>query len=274
MILDEIVANTRSELADAKQRLPLAALQDRLDEAPTRRDYAGALRGEDVRLIAEIKKASPSKGVLRADFDPLLIAASYAAAGADAISVLTDRKFFQGSLDDLCRVSQHSTLPLLRKDFVVDPYQVYEAVLAGASSALLIVGIVDDGVLAELIALQRSLGLEPQVEVHDEAQVESALKAGALIVGINNRDLRTFQTDLATTERLRPLIPPDRIVVSESGIHTPADVARLRAAGVQAIHIGESLMMSEDPGRKVRELLGRDGPVVRRQVNGIGLDGG
>ena len=257
MILDDIVANTRSELAEAEQRLPLSALLDRVREAPPPRDYAGALRGDDIRLIAEIKKASPSKGVLRSDFDPLAIAACYVAAGAHAISVLTDQKFFQGSLNDLHRVSQYSTLPLLRKDFVVDPYQVYEAVVAGASSALLIVGILEDSELAELIALQRSLGLEPQVEVHDEIEVERALKADALIVGINNRDLRDFRVDLATTERLRPLIPPDRIVVSESGIHTAADVSRLRRAGVQAMHIGESLMASLDPGLKVRELYGR-----------------
>ncbi|HLH74183.1 MAG TPA: indole-3-glycerol-phosphate synthase, partial [Chloroflexota bacterium] len=147
--------------------------------------------------------------------------------------------------------------PLLRKDFLIDEYQVYEAALAGAGSALLIVGIVDDGYLAELIALQRSLGMEPTVEVHDEEQVERALEAGALIVGINNRDLRTFTVDLATTERLRPLIPEDHIVVSESGIHTAADVERLRLAKVQAIHIGEALMVSEDPVEKVRELMGR-----------------
>ncbi|HVC35344.1 MAG TPA: indole-3-glycerol phosphate synthase TrpC [Chloroflexota bacterium] len=257
MILDDIVANTRQELAQAKRRLPLGELLGRAREAPPRRDYAGALRGDDIRLIAEIKKASPSKGVLREDFDPLAIAACYVAAGAHAISVLTDRTFFQGSLDDLYRVSQYSTLPLLRKDFVVDPYQVYEAVVAGASSALLIVGIVDDATLADLIALQRSLGLEPQVEVHDEVEVERALTAGALIVGINNRDLKTFAVDLATTERLRPLIPADRIVVSESGIHRAADVARLRRAGVQAMHIGESLMASPDPGLKVRELYGK-----------------
>lgn len=257
MILDDIVANTRQELAEAKRRLPLSALLDRAKEAPPPRDYAGALRGDDIRLIAEIKRASPSKGTLRTDVDPPAVAASYVEAGAHAISVLTDRKFFQGSLDDLARVSRSCALPLLRKDFVVDPYQVYEAVAAGASSALLIVGILDDAELADLIALQRSLGMEPQVEVHDEVQVERALKADALIVGINNRDLRNFRVDLATTERLRPLIPPDRVVVSESGIHTAADVARLRRAGVQAMHIGESLMASPNPAQKVRDLYGR-----------------
>ncbi len=256
VILDDIVANTRRELSEAKQRLPLRELVERAAVAPPRRDYAGALRGDDLRLIAEIKKASPSKGLLRGDFDPLAIAACYIAAGAHAISVLTDRRYFQGSLDDLYRVSQYSTVPLLRKDFIVDPYQVYEAVLAGASSALLIVGILDDAELVDLIALERSLGLEPQVEVHDAREIERALRADALIVAINNRDLKTFEVDLATTERLRPLIPSDRIVVSESGIHTAADVERLRAANVQAIHIGESLMVSDDPGRKVQELMG------------------
>ena len=256
MILDEIVANTRIEVAQAKRQVPLSAVRERAEAAPRRADYAAALRGEDVRLIAEIKKASPSKGVLCVDFDPVAIARSYVTAGAHAISVLTDRKYFQGSLDDLSRVAEATTLPLLRKDFLVDPYQVYDAVVAGASSALLIVGIVDDALLADLIALQRSLGLEPQVEVHDDGEVERALRADALIVGINNRDLRTFSVDLGTSVRLRPLIPSDRIVVSESGIHTRADVARLRDAGVQAIHIGESLMVSDNPVQKVRELLG------------------
>jgi indole-3-glycerol phosphate synthase len=261
MILDDIVAHKRAELAAAKLAIPLNALVDLMEQAPPRRDYARALRpdrpSDDLRLIAEIKRASPSKGVLRHDFDLLGTVASFIAAGANAISVLTDQKFFAGTLDDLRRVTQYGTLPTLRKDFLIDPYQVYEAVVAGASSALLIVGIVEDRLLADLIALERSLGLEPQVEVHDEGEVERALRAGARIVGINNRDLKTFRVDLATTERLRPLIPGDCIVVSESGIHTAADVARLRRAGVQAIHVGESLMLSPDPVQKVRELYGR-----------------
>jgi indole-3-glycerol phosphate synthase len=261
MILDDIVAHKRIEVADAKRRLPLEALLDMVETAPPRRDYFGALRGDEMRLIAEIKRASPSKGVLRADFDLLGLTASYIAGGASAISVLTDEKFFGGTLEDLRRVTQYGTLPVLRKDFLIDPYQVYEAAAAGASSALLIVGIVDDAELADLIALERSVGMEPQVEVHDEDEAERALKAGARIVGINNRDLRTFQVDLATTEWLRPLIPAECVVVSESGIHSAADVQRLRRAGVQAIHVGESLMVSADPARKIRDLLAQPAPV-------------
>lgn len=256
MILDDIVTSTRQQLAEARRQRPLSELRARAVEAPPRPDYGEALRGDRLRLIAEVKKASPSKGLLRAEFDPVALAGCYVAAGAHAISVLTERRFFQGSLADLSAISARYHLPVLRKDFIVDPYQVYEAVVAGASSALLIVSILDDGALAELIAMQRSLGMEPQVEVHDEREVERALKAGALVIGINNRDLRTFRTDLATTERLRPLIPADRIVVSESGIHGAADVARLSRVGVQAIHIGEALMVSEDPERTIRELMG------------------
>jgi indole-3-glycerol phosphate synthase len=208
-----------------------------------------------MHLIAEIKRASPSKGTIKEDLDLLGLVQAYIAGGADVISVLTDERFFGGTLGDLRRVAQYGTRPILRKDFLIDPYQVYEAAAAGADSALLIVGIVEDGLLAELVALQRSLGMEPQVEVHDADQVERALRAGARIVGINNRDLRTFRVDLATTERLRPLIPPDCVVVSESGIHTHADVERLGRAGVGAIHVGEALMVSDDPARKIRELL-------------------
>jgi indole-3-glycerol phosphate synthase len=261
MILDDIVANTRLEVAAAKERLPPAELIAMAEVAPPRRDYLAALRpapdSGEIRVIAEIKRASPSKGVIRGEIDLLALAASYIAGGAAVISVLTDRKFFGGTLEDLSRVSSYGSVPTLRKDFLIDPYQVYEAVVAGASSALLIVGILDDQELADLIALERSLGLEPQVEAHDEAEVERALRAGAIIIGINNRDLRNFAVDLGTTERLRQLIPADRVVVSESGINTAADVDRLRAAGVQAIHVGESLMVSADPALKLRELVGR-----------------
>ncbi len=260
MILDEIVANTRQEVDDARRRLPQSDLLNLVEAAPPPRDYLGALRPTfvgEIRVIAEIKRASPSKGVIRADVDLMALAASYIAGGASVISVLTDQRFFGGSLFDLRRVSNYGTVPTLRKDFLIDEYQVYEAVVAGASSALLIVGIVEDGRLADLIALQRSLGLEPQVEVHDEHQVERALRAGARIIGINNRDLRTFKVDLGTTERLRKLIPTDHVVVSESGIHSAADVQRLRLAGVGAIHVGESLMVSDDPAQKIRELIGR-----------------
>ncbi|HLZ08498.1 MAG TPA: indole-3-glycerol phosphate synthase TrpC, partial [Chloroflexota bacterium] len=244
-----------------KRRLPLAELVRMAELAPPSRDYLGALRPaaetSEIRIIAEIKRASPSRGVIRENIDVLALAAAYIAGGAAVISVLTDGKYFCGSLEDLSRVSSYGTVPTLRKDFVIDRYQIYEAVVAGASSALLIAGLVDVSELAELVALERSLGLEPQVEAHDENEVEQALRAGATIIGINNRDLRTFTVELATTERLRKLIPADRIVVSESGIHSAADVARLRAAGVQAIHVGESLMTSADPAHKLRELVGR-----------------
>ncbi|MBX6771005.1 MAG: indole-3-glycerol phosphate synthase TrpC [Chloroflexi bacterium] len=257
VILDEIVEHTRQEVAAAKRQRPLSSLIDRLAEAPPRRDYASALSGDGIRIIAEIKRASPSKGILRTAAEPSVLAACFAAAGASAISVLTDRRFFGGSLEDLEQVSRVSPVPTLRKDFVIDPYQVYEAALAGASSALLIVGILDDAELTDLLQLQRELGMEPQVEVHDEREVERALAAGARILGINNRDLRSFRVDLSTSERLRPLIPSDRIIVSESGIHTRSDVERLAAAGIRVIHVGEALMTSADPADKIRELLGQ-----------------
>ncbi|HLG51023.1 MAG TPA: indole-3-glycerol phosphate synthase TrpC [Chloroflexota bacterium] len=258
MILDEIVEHTRQEVAAAKRQRPLSSLIDRLAEAPPHRDYASALSGDGIRIIAEIKRASPSKGILRTAADPSVLATCFAAAGASAISVLTDRRFFGGSLEDLEQVSRVSPVPTLRKDFVIDPYQVYEAALAGASSALLIVGILDDAELTDLLQLQRELGMEPQVEVHDEREVERALAVGARILGINNRDLRSFRVDLGTSERLRPLIPSDCIVVSESGIHTRSDVERLAAAGIRVIHVGEALMTSADPGDKIRELLGQE----------------
>jgi indole-3-glycerol phosphate synthase len=261
VILDEIVAHKRVEVAEARRRHPFDELRALAEAAPPRHDYtaalAGGVPGGELRLIAEIKRASPSKGVLRQNVDLLGLVASFVAGGAHAISVLTDERFFGGTLQDLHRVTQYGSLPALRKDFLIDPYQVYEAVVAGASSALLIVSIVDEGELGELIALERSLGMEPQVEVHDERELERALHAGARIVGVNNRDLRTFQVDLGTTEHLRPLIPTDCILVSESGIHRREDVERLQRAGVHVVHIGESLMMSDDPALLIRQLLGQ-----------------
>ena len=260
VILDTIVSHKITEVQQRQQSVPLSELLGAVSVAPPPRDYLAALRGDpatgDVRLVAEIKRASPSKGVIRADVDAAETARRFEAGGADVISVLTDEKFFQGTLDDLRAVVAVSTLPVLRKDFLIDPYQIYEARAGGASSALLIVGILDDAQLADGIALQRALGMEPQVEVHDEAETERALKAGARIIGINNRDLRTFTVDLGTTERLRPRIPAEYVVISESGIHSAADVERLRAAGVQAIHVGESLMTCPDPAAMIRDLLG------------------
>jgi indole-3-glycerol phosphate synthase len=257
-ILDRIVAHKRDELAAAMSAAPLASLDARLAEAPPARDFVGALRGPGVSLIAEVKKASPSKGLLRADFDPVALARTYAGAGAAAISVLTDERHFQGSLAHLAAVrdSLPGGPPLLRKDFLFDPYQVYEARCHGADAVLLIAAILEDAPMANLRTLAKTLGMAALVEVHDEREMERALAAGAELVGINNRDLRTFETDLAVTERLRPLAPAATPVVAESGIFTRDDIRRLAAAGVQAVLIGEALVTSADPGGKIREIMG------------------
>lgn len=214
-----------------------------------------------MQIIAEIKKASPVKGEFVADLDPIERARQYAAAGAAAISVITEERHFQGRLSLLTDV--RSALngidrpALLRKDFLFDPYHIYETRAAGADALLLIVTMLEEAQLCDLICLTRRLGMEPLVEVHDEREVELALKAGAAIIGVNNRDLRTFAVDPGTTERLRPLIPPSCVVVAESGIQTRADVERLERAGANAILVGESLMLAPDPKEKIRELLGQ-----------------
>ncbi len=256
--LDRIVAAKRTEVAAAKLSVPQAALEARLPEAPPARDFIRPLLGPGVSLIAEVKKASPSKGLLRPDFDPVGLAKTYSAAGAAAISVLTDEEHFQGSLEHLAAVRQAlpDGPPLLRKDFILDPYQAFEARCHGADAILLIAAILDGNLIQELAALARALGMMALVEVHDEREVERALAAGAELIGINNRDLRTFETDLAVTERLRPLVPPGVPVVSESGIFTRQDICRLAAANVQAVLIGEALVTAPDPGAKVQELLG------------------
>jgi indole-3-glycerol phosphate synthase len=263
MILDEILRWKRIEIAQARDAQPLAALQARATAASPPRDLAAALRpapsaghGPSVRLIAEIKRASPSRGLLRPDLDPAALAALYQANGAAAISVLTDRSFFRGSLADLQQVRTQTTLPVLRKDFVLDPYQVYEARAAGADAILLIVAALDDRQLADLHALARGLGMDALVEVHSEAELGRALSVGPAIVGVNNRDLRTFEVDLETTARLRPLVPPDVVFVAESGVQTRADVARLAALGAHAMLVGEALVVAADVGRTVRELVG------------------
>jgi indole-3-glycerol phosphate synthase len=257
-ILDRIVEHKRGELAAAIARAPLAEMQARAETAPTPRDFAAALAGPAVGVIAEVKKASPSKGVLRPGLDPVALARAYAGAGACAISVLTDEKHFQGTLHHLAAVREAlpDGPPLLRKDFLFDVYQLYEARAAGADAVLLIAAILETPLLAGLIAAARNLGLTPLVEVHDEAEVERALKAGASVLGVNNRDLRTFEVDLSTTERLRPLIPDTCTLVSESGIFTRADIERLAAVGVNAVLIGEALVTAADPAAKLRELLG------------------
>lgn len=257
-ILDQIVASKRREIAAAAERLPLAVLRDRLADAPPVRDFYAALSpAGEVHLIAEVKRASPSKGVLREDFDAVAIALAYELHGASCLSVLTDEPYFRGSLDDLRAVRSAVGIPVLRKDFILDTYQLYEARSAGADAVLLIAECLDDVQLGKLHRETLELGMTPLVELYEPANLPRVLAAGAFLVGINNRDLRSFQTDLEHTLRLRAQVPPECSVVSESGIRTPADVARLKAAGVRAMLVGESLVSAPDIGAAVDRLLGR-----------------
>ncbi|HEY7745406.1 MAG TPA: indole-3-glycerol phosphate synthase TrpC [Desulfuromonadales bacterium] len=261
MILDEIVAHKRHEVAAAKSRISETGLRAHISgmEESTR-GFARALKDSResgwTTIIAEVKKGSPSKGVIRPDFDPLAIAETYAAGGAACLSVLTDERFFLGHLRYLGLIRELVRLPLLRKDFVCDPYQIVEARSAGADAILLIAAMLELSQLRDFAACARELGLDVLLEVHDEAELEMALETDCELIGINNRDLRTFVTDLATTERLLPLIPPGRFVVAESGIHNRADIERLLAAGAGAFLIGESLMREADIEAKLRELIG------------------
>ena len=258
-ILARILDSKRQEVARARQTVPLETLRRRTESLPPTRDFWNALQSRDgggTRIIAEIKKASPSAGVIRADFDPLAIAATYADHGAAAISVLTDKPFFQGDLTVLQAVRQHVALPLLRKDFILDAYQLYEARLHGADAVLLIASALEVPVLTDLAALSRDLGLEPFVEVHTAAELEKALSCDCRLIGINNRDLHTFHTDVATTLELLPKVPSGHRVVSESGIRDRATVERLEAHGVAAFLVGESLMREPDIGTKLDELRG------------------
>jgi indole-3-glycerol phosphate synthase len=254
-MLNEIVARKRAEVAQRKKDLPLSALEERIGQQETLRDFAVAIKkGAGVRLIAEVKRASPSRGLLRPDFDPVALAQTYAAGGAAAISVLTEANYFQGSLDHLTMIRAAVTLPLLRKDFIFDPYQVYESRAHCADALLLIVAILSREQLGELLSLSHGLGLSCLVEVHCQSEVESAVASGARIIGINNRDLATFEVDIDTTRRLRSLIPRDRIVVSESGISGQKDVQKLQAWSVNAMLIGEALVTAADVPAKLKEL--------------------
>jgi indole-3-glycerol phosphate synthase len=257
MILDRIVSDNLKELEDKKRRLPVTRLQQMASEQPPALSLASALQGNGIRLIAEIKKASPSRGVIRSDFDPVEIAKIYADNGAAAISVLTETRHFQGSIDHLNNIRRalSNKLPLLRKDFIVDPYQIYESRAYGADSLLLIVAILKRQMLQELLNLSHEMNMSCLVEVHNEAEVEMAVESGAKIIGINNRDLNTFNMDMSTTGKLRPLIPRDRIVVSESGIKNRGDIEELRRAGADAVLIGEYLMSASDIAVRMRELL-------------------
>jgi indole-3-glycerol phosphate synthase len=256
-ILDQIVVAKHREVAAAVARMPLEELEVQAAEAPPVRDFRAALAGPGpIRLLAEVKKASPSAGVLRADFDPIAIARTYQAHGASALSVLTDTGYFQGHLSYLARIRASVAIPLLRKDFVIDEYQIVEARMAGADAVLLIAEILDDAQLSALLERARSLGMSALVEFHDPANLPRVLASGADLVGVNNRDLTRFVTDLDLTLRLRDRIPPDVVLVSESGIRTRADVERLQQAGVSAILVGESLMRAPDIGEAVEILLG------------------
>lgn len=265
-ILDTIVEEKHRELARLPSQVVHASeIRAALAARGGVRDFIGALEKpgrENVALIAEVKKASPSKGLICADFDPVRIAKTYESAGASCLSVLTDERFFQGSLEYLKSIRQAVELPLLRKDFIIDERQILEAAVWGADAILLIVGILDDERLSHFHALADASGLAALVEVHDAAELERALRCGARLMGVNNRDLKTFHVDLATTERLARIlwqVDPERrcLLVAESGIHERADVLRLHAAGARAILVGESLMRSGDISIKARELLGK-----------------
>lgn len=256
MILDEILAQTREVVARARHAVPPSALRDLPGWHQARRGFRTALAAAPApAVIAEIKRASPSRGVIRAAFDPPAHARSYAAAGATALSVLTERRWFQGAPEHLEAVRAATSLPLLRKDFLVDPYQVEEARAWGADAVLVIAAGGDAQLRAELLAAAREHGLDALVEVHDAREVAWAAAVGATLVGINNRDLATFHTTLETTERLAPLVPPAAVVVAESGLHVPADVRRMVAAGAHAVLVGEAFMAAPDPGAALRELL-------------------
>jgi indole-3-glycerol phosphate synthase len=257
-ILDEIIARKRQEVAAAKAVVPEAALRERLAAAPPVRDFFAAVGGRGtISLIAEVKKASPSRGVLRQDFEPVRIAEIYQEHGAAAVSVLTDEHYFQGSLENLRRIRQAIDLPVLRKDFIIDRYQVVEARAAGADAVLLIAECLDDAALRALHDAICELGMTPLVELFDPANLPRVLNAGARLVGINNRDLRTFRTELDHTLRMRHLVPGDRRLVAESGIRNRPDMLRLEAAGVDAMLVGETLVTRPDIGTAVDELLGR-----------------
>ena len=261
-ILDKIVAAKREELAEAKLASPLAEVRQEAADRPRPLDLSAALTGDGIRLIAEVKKASPSRGLLSPDFDPVRLAGTYVANGAAAVSCLTDPRF-QGELAHLSAIKRSGAsahAPVLRKDFIFDPYQVHEARAAGADAILLIVAILEPARLRELLEIARSLGMQCLVEVHDDSELETAVESGAEIIGINNRDLHTFTTDLAVTQRLAPKVPADRVLVSESGIFTPGDLSLLESVRVNAVLVGEAIVTAPDIAAKVRELSGHQEP--------------
>ena len=258
-VLNKIVDRKAERLAHAKSAVPIHEIKSRLRDADKTRDFASSIKGgrDTVKLIAELKKASPSKGVIRKDFDPVRIASIYEEKGAHAMSVLTEEDFFQGDLSFIRQVRGVTTVPLLRKDFIFDEYQLYESRVHGADAVLLIAAILDKNQADEYLSLAAELGLRVLFEVHDEYDLEKALGVDAHIIGINNRDLRTLQIDLATTFRLRKDIPEGKIVVSESGIRSREDAGRLMAAGIDAMLVGTSLMEAGDIGKAIDALMNR-----------------
>jgi indole-3-glycerol phosphate synthase len=258
MILDDIVEYKREFVASAKAKISEKELRERADEADPARDFRGALRKEGIGLIAEVKKASPSKGILFDGMDPIGLATLYEHCGAVCISVLTDEEYFQGSLEDFVQVRKFVKLPCIRKEFVIDAYQIYESRAAEADAILLIVRILSDEQLREYRELAESLGMAVLVETHDEDEIARALDTGAPIIGINNRDLSTFDVDYKRTLELKKHVPGGVVLVSESGIHTREQVKTLDDSGIDAMLIGEAFVTSPDIASKVRELLGSD----------------
>lgn len=254
--LDRIVAYKRNEIAIAKTHILEIELRQRLADAPPSHDFLAALQQEHVALIAEVKRASPSKGVIVQEFHSVNIATEYATHGAAAISVLTDENFFQGHLDYLRQIHREVKLPVLRKEFILDPYQVYESRVAGADALLLIVACLEKSLLSDLHALTCELGMAALIEVHDEKEMETALALSPRLIGINNRNLHTFHVDLETTAHLAGLCPPEVTLVSESGIFTADDVRKVASAGASAILVGEAILTAENRSQKIQELVG------------------
>jgi indole-3-glycerol phosphate synthase len=256
MFLDKIVKEKQKELEERQKAMPIAELKDAIEQKPAPIDLAKELKGEGISLIAEIKRASPSKGDLNVNLDAVALAKTYADNGAAAISVLTEKNYFKGSGQDLEAVKNAlPNVPVLRKDFILDPYQLYEARVWGADAVLLIAAILDDSALKELITLSHRLGMHCLIEVHDENELKRALKCDAKLIGINNRNLQTLEVDINVTKKLRPLIPPECLVVSESGIKSQEDIEKLKAWGVDAVLIGEALVTASDIPAKIKELL-------------------
>jgi indole-3-glycerol phosphate synthase len=258
-VLERIAAYKREEITTAKIRKPLAALMDEVSKASSPRGFRAALQKKrdhgEPGLIAEIKKASPSKGLIRADFDPAKLARSYERGGATCLSVLTDAPSFQGAPEHLVRAREATALPVLRKDFMLDPYQIVESRALGADCILIIMAMIDDKTARTLFDAAKNLGIDALVEVHNEAELNRALKLDAELIGINNRDLKTFETDIATAIRLAPQVPSDVLIVAESGLSSPADLKALAKAGITTYLVGESLMRASDVEQATRALL-------------------